>query len=341
MQPKIGIALGAGGARGLCHLGVLRDLTERGLAPDVVSGSSIGALVGAAYAAGKIRKMESWALGLTRFGFAAMWDLRLGAGGLVEGKALRDIFERLDLPETIEDLDLPFIAVSTDMATGAEVWHRTGKLFDAVRASIAMPGIVSPHWYQDRWHLDGGLVNPIPISAARALGAQLIIAANPNARLDGVIWRSPDAPEPANKGDESATTLLSVLQHPITEAMKALGASSPAPGPRKPGYVEVVTASVEIMIDHIQRGRLAGDPPHVLLNGTLGTISILDFHLASEAIAEGRAMVERQLEFIEAMAGQHRTRQVQKTDDVGAAETVQTGQGAAGEAPSALTRKPG
>ncbi|MEL6519709.1 MAG: patatin-like phospholipase family protein [Pseudomonadota bacterium] len=303
MRRRIGLALGSGGARGLCHIGVLQEMRALGAHPDVIAGTSIGALVGAAYAAGRLESLEEWARGLTRVSFARLWDLNLGTGGLVQGRALERLFADLDLPEKIEDLDVPLVAVATDLATGAERWFQEGSLFDAVRASIALPGVISPHCVDGRWLLDGGLVNPIPVSAARTHHAQCVIAVNPNGRLDRVIWRS--APESAERmesqvaGDGGLSSYFAFLPSQMQSALSSL--SSPVKGPSPPGYLQVLTASIEIMVDHIQRSRLAGDPPHVLLNGTLGEMSIFDFHLAGEAIAEGQAMVHRDSKLIAAL----------------------------------------
>ncbi|MBM7069664.1 patatin-like phospholipase family protein [Actibacterium sp. 188UL27-1] len=302
MRPRIGVALGSGGARGFCHIGVLQALVERRTSPDVIAGASIGALVGAVYAAGKLEELEAWARSLTRVSFARLLDLNLGSGGLVHGRALERLFGDIGLPDRIEDLPLPFVAVATDMVTGAEHWFKEGSLFDAVRASIALPGVISPHFVGGRWLLDGGLVNPIPVSAARMQDAQIIIAVNPNARLDGVIWRS--STEAAQKGDlvegdNSQQGFFAALPEQMQTALLSL--SSPIKGPVPPSYMQVLTASIEIMIDHIQRSRLAGDPPHVQLNGTLGAMSIFDFHMAAGAIAEGHEMVRRNEDFIEAL----------------------------------------
>ena len=302
MRPRIGLALGSGGARGLCHIGVLQELSERHTLPDVVAGSSIGALVGAGYAAGRLDNLDRWARGLTRVTFARLWDLNLGSGGLVQGRALERLFSDLDMPDRIEDLSLPFIAVATVLVTGSERWFREGSLFDAVRASIALPGIVSPHFVDGRWLLDGGLVNPIPVSAVRSQDAQVIIAVNPNARLDGVIWRSPTQPEQRGnliEGDNEPTGFFAVLPDQIKYSLSNL--SFPVKGPAPPSYMQVLTSSIEIMVDHIQRSRLAGDPPHVLLNGTLGAMSIFDFHRAAFAIDEGRNLVRRSGDFIDAL----------------------------------------
>jgi len=149
-RPVIGLALGSGGARGWCHVGVIRALEELGIRPDVVAGTSMGALVGAAYVGGGLDALERWGRALTRRGFMALVDVRLASGGLVEGREIIRLIEALDLPRDIPDLARPFIAVASDLGNGQEIWLRTGAVADAVRASVAMPGIISPWFHQGR-----------------------------------------------------------------------------------------------------------------------------------------------------------------------------------------------
>ncbi len=212
-------------------------------------------------------------------------DLRFSGGGLVEGREIFTLLKRLGLPDRIEDLDLPFAAVATDLGTGREVWLREGRLDLAVRASVAMPGVISPLHHQGQWLLDGGMVNPVPVSLARALGADIIIASHPNARLDGALWRAPT-------GASAPNANLSMLQDRLPEALKGLLTSEAKRGvPRAPGYLEVLSTSIDIMTDHIHRTRMAGEPPQVMLSADLTHLSVLDFHEAAQAIADGRRMV--------------------------------------------------
>lgn len=177
---RVGLALGSGSARGWAHIGVIRALASHGCAPDIVCGASIGAVVGAYYAAGKLDKFEHWARELNRLSILRMADLRVGSGGLLAGDRLKNML-RKDFGRTrIEDLPKPFIAVATDMATGNEIWLQEGDLVDALRASMAMPGILVPEKIGGRLLLDGGLVNPVPVSACRQLGAEVVVAVNLN-----------------------------------------------------------------------------------------------------------------------------------------------------------------
>ncbi|AJE46334.1 patatin-like phospholipase family protein [Celeribacter indicus] len=294
----IGLALGSGGARGLCHIGVLRELEEMGIVPGLVAGCSMGALVGAAWAAGRLDQLEAWMRAVSRRSFSrlALLDLGFSGGGLIQGREILALLEEIGLPERIEDLPVPFAAVATDLETGREVWLREGSLALAVRASVSMPGVIAPLYHQSRWLIDGGMVNPVPVSLARALGAEAIIASNPNARLDGRFWRAPEPPERSDG--------LSGFQAYLPEAARALFAPPPETGkPQGPGYLEVLSASIDIMTDHIRRARLAGEPPQVLLSANLRDMTVFDFQEAERAIVDGRRMVREQAPALRGVAG--------------------------------------
>ncbi|MDQ2095241.1 patatin-like phospholipase family protein [Rhodalgimonas zhirmunskyi] len=287
---KLGIALGSGGARGWCHIGVLKELDAMGVRPALVAGCSMGALVGAAWAGGVLDRLEDWARALTRQRFVSYADVRFGSGGVVKGRAIAEILTSLGLPDRIEDLALPFVAVATDLETGREVWLQEGSLADAVRASISIPGVFAPHYLDGRWLLDGGLINPVPTSASRALGADATIAVNPNARRGGQIWHAP-APEEGFLSKLGSPELLAQLPIPLRELVQGVGAGRSA-GPSAPAYLDVMSASIDIMTDFVRQHRQASDPPHLLLDADLmDRILVLELYRAAEAIEEGHRMV--------------------------------------------------
>ena len=174
-KPRIGLALGSGSARGWAHFGVIRALEESGIRPDIVCGTSIGALVGAAYAAGELDRFERWVLGLGVKEVVGLMDLSL-TPGLLRGERLMAFLRQSWPDRPIEQLRLPFAAVATELHNGAEIWLRTGSTLDAVRTSIAMPGLFAPVHSDGMLLVDGGLVNPVPVSVARAMGADIVIA---------------------------------------------------------------------------------------------------------------------------------------------------------------------
>lgn len=256
--PRVGLALGSGSARGWAHIGVIRALEQAGVRPDLVSGTSIGALVGAAYAAGELDRLEQWALGLRISEVISFLDVSLRRGP-VKGERMMTFFRRNFRDRPIEELTLPFAAVATSLENGAEVWFRHGSTLAAVRASIALPGLLPPVQHEGSVLVDGGLVNPVPVSLARAMGADLVIAVDLNSDIAGRHLR-------ARPRRDDATM----------------------PSPRV-----VLASAINLMQVRITRSRLAGDPPDLLVAPRLAHFGVLDYHLAKEAIDEGKRAVER------------------------------------------------
>jgi len=286
-KTRIGLALGGGAARGWAHIGVLRELERLGIVPDIVCGTSAGALVGAIYLCGGLDWFEEWLRGLGRREIVRRLDVTLlGGGGLVEGKRLME-FLRAELgdPE-IEALPRPFAAVAADLGTGRETWLREGPVFSAVRASIALPGLFTPVQWDGRWLVDGGLVNPVPVSACRALGAEVVIAVNVNSdaleRHQPPHRRSRSESLPPAEDAHFLDRLAAEVRSRAGEIAAQFFGHEGAPG-----LLDVVAAAVNIMQERITRSRMAGDPPDVLLEPRLGHLGLLEFDRAEEAIEEG------------------------------------------------------
>ena len=296
--PRIGLALGSGSARGWAHIGVIHALKEYGIKPDVVTGASVGALVAAAYASGQLDVLETWVRQLTRTDVWRLLDTTFRGGGMMRGNRLmRAIGEQIkDLP--IEELPVPFAAVAADLETGQEVWLRQGPMLSAVRASSGFPGMFTPMWHQDRWLIDGGVVNPVPVSLCRALGADFVIAVNLNTQLSKHpkyqrrltrAKNSENAPKPEDGQEDGSWTSLDHWSHLVgglTEVLKSGNAE-------EPGMFDVMTTSINLMQDLITRSRMVGDPPSVHISPFLGDFHLMDFHRADEAIAAGRRSVQR------------------------------------------------
>ena len=293
-HPKIGLALGGGVARGFAHIGVLRALEKHGIVPDIVVGTSIGAVVGAAYLAGKLDVMEAWARSLNRFRIMSYLDFHVNSGGLINGNRLVDTLEEHLGGLTIEDLDRPFIAVATDLATGHEVWLRQGALVEALRASFSLPGIFAPVMCDHRWLIDGALVNPVPVSACLAMGAQMTIAVNLNADIIGAA-RKPGAKIQTVAGfdllDQEHETAKKARRTPFLRRFFHRE-------PDHPSMFGVMFSSLNILQDRIARSRLAGEPPDVAIEPRIGHIGLAEFDRAVEMIDAGTAAVERRLEQI-------------------------------------------
>lgn len=279
MMNRLGLSLGSGGARGWCHIGALKEMDALGIEPDVVAGCSMGALVGAAWASGRLSALEDWARSLTQARMLSYVDLRFEHGGLLRGATVREMLADIDLPDRIEDLEKPFIAVATDMATGREIWIQRGSLFDAIRASISIPGVFSPYHVDGKWLLDGGLVNPVPNSACRALEADRTISINPNAKF-GRLW------EPRDSFYEKlgSTGWVERLPDPVRELLRPKG----EPGPNS---LDVVSASIDIMTEFVRQTRSASDPATIALEADLSDMSVLELFRADKAIAEGERIV--------------------------------------------------
>jgi NTE family protein len=177
-RPKIGIALGAGVARGWTHIGVLKALSRAGIEADIIAGTSIGALVGGCLAAGKLEPLEEFARALTRRRMIGLLDLRFRSSGLIGDSKLVELMREHLTDIRIEDMKRTFVGVATELTTGHELWLHKGSLINSIRASYALPGVFSPVAIDGRWLIDGALVNPVPVSVARALGARVLIAVN-------------------------------------------------------------------------------------------------------------------------------------------------------------------
>src|SRR5882724_6996550 len=301
-RPVIGLALGGGAARGLAHIGTIRTLVAHGIMPNVVVGTSIGAVVGGAYASGHLNKLEEWARGLQPRNIFGYLDIRLNGSGLIGGAKLAAELEARMGQSLIEDLPVKFATVATEVRTGHEIWLTHGRMVDAMRASYALPGIFSPVLIGDRWLVDGALVNPVPVSAARAMGAEIVIAANLSSDVfthsttiyshgpsaDGSMSVEPVAePAPPKRG------LGKFFSAERTMKREFFG------GGGRPGISTVMVDAFNIMQDRITRARLAGDPPDLLITPRVGQIGWFDFHRADDLIAHGVRAAERAIESIQ------------------------------------------
>lgn len=282
--PRIGLALGSGVARGWAHIGVLRGLERAGIKPDIVCGTSIGALIGGVYLGGGLDAFEEWARQLNKMRLSRLFDFHFGSGGLIAGRRILDIFDR-DLRERrIEDLPARFACVATEFATGHEVWLQDGKLLDAVRASYALPGLFPPVKIDGRWLFDGALVNPVPVSVCRALGARIVIAVNLNAdAFDADNAEVEDAGEAARQAIGSTTVSL-----PGAALVRDLFSRDSD----TPSMFSVMSSSLNIVQDRLTRSRLAGDPPDIAVSPKLGDIGLMQFDRAAECIAAGERAIE-------------------------------------------------
>jgi NTE family protein len=292
-KPRIGLALGAGSARGWAHIGAIRALEERGVKPDLVCGTSIGALVGAFYASGELDRLENWVTGLAWTTVVRLMDLSW-RGGLIRGTRLFTLFRTIFEDRDIAALPVPFGAVATELASGREIWLREGKVLDAVRASCAMPGLFTPVVRGGAVLVDGGLVNPVPVTMCRALGADLVIAIDLSW---GKLGPYRDRGRDREVAPREVPGWLDRLRPGwVQSKVKREEATVPS-------IFNVFMTSLDIVEMRVARSRLAGDPADVLLTPLLPDFATMDFHRAKEAIQEGRAAVERMSPLIEQVLG--------------------------------------
>jgi len=303
-RPVIGLALGGGAARGLAHIGIVRTLIAHGIVPNVVVGTSIGAVVGGAYATGQLDTLEEWARRLQPRKILGYLDIRLNGSGLIGGDKLAAQLEAAIGPTLIENLPVKFATVATEVRTGHEIWLTHGRMVDAMRASYALPGIFSPVLVGDRWLVDGALVNPVPVSAARAFGAEIVIAAN----LSSDIFAH--STTIYSHGPAAEVTVAVVPETTIEPAAPKRGFGRLFSAERtmkreffgngtRPGISSVMVDAFNIMQDRITRARLAGDPPDLLISPRVGEIGWFDFHRADELIAHGTRAAERAIDSIQ------------------------------------------
>jgi len=287
---RLGLALGAGSSRGWAHIGVIRALEERGIKPDLVCGTSIGALVGAAYAGGELDRLEKWVTGLAWTNVVRLMDLTW-RGGLIRGTRLFTLFRTILEDRDISELPITYGAIATELHSGRELWLRQGKVLEAVRASCAMPGIFTPVIRDGVVLVDGGLVNPVPVSMCRALGAELVVAVDLSWGKLGPYRRSKER-EVAPR--EVPGWLDRLRPSWVQSKVKRDDPSILKPDePSIPSIFDVFMTSLDIVEMRVARSRLAGEPADVLVTPLLPDFATMDFHRAKEAIEEGRAAVER------------------------------------------------
>lgn len=298
-RPKIGLALGSGSARGWCHIGIIEALGEKGITPDIVCGCSVGAMVGAAYVADRMSPLKDWVLALKWREIAGSVSVGNSRGGLIDGDVFKNLMVKLNIDAPIESYVRPFASIATDFATGREIWLNDGPVHEAVRASMALPGVFSPASHGEGWLLDGGLVNPVPVSACRSLGADFVIAVNLNDNLVDGRLKTSGAGDGQNGHQVTQSPILEGLfqkmPSSIQQRIPKIKPHLQTPKPAAPGYFEVLESSINIMQEQITQIRLSVEPPDFMLAPRVGHMGLFEFQRAQEAIAEGRTCVEQAL----------------------------------------------
>ena len=318
MALKVGLALGSGASRGWAHIGVIRALEKYGIEPDIVCGCSVGAVVGAAYAASSLDGFEKWIRTLTRMELAKYAEISFRSG-LINKQRLNDGFLKYICAEgtNIQSLDKSFGAVATDLQSGREVWFTKGDCLTSIWSSMSLPGLFPPVKFEDKWLVDGGLVNPVPVSMCRSLGADVVIAVDLNGDIVGKHSRAraqqakPKSKElPPKEGVEANDAVLSTdifgsLKNTILDYSSSIFPDQEiTEEPESPGFFDTISGSINIMQDRITRSRMAGDPPDVLLSPRLAHVSLMEFYRADEVIQIGYDVTLKHLEQIKIAIGE-------------------------------------
>jgi len=289
-QVKIGLALGSGAAKGWAHIGVINALERAGIRIDVVAGCSVGALVGAAYATQRLPLMERWVRSFSYWQVIRLMDFSWQRGGLLRGERVFSHVRELIGENNIEQCGLPFGAVATNLSTGRELWLTEGDLHQAVRASCSMPGLLAPVSWNGYWLVDGAVVNPVPISLTRALGADVVIAVD--LQHDAHLMQQ-DLLSVTPESDEETQPQPDSWSGRLRQRISGLKLRRVN---HTPGAMEIMSTSIQVLENRLKRNRMAGDPPDVLLQPFCPQISTLDFHRAEEAIEAGRLSVEKKMD---------------------------------------------
>lgn len=300
-RAPLGLALGGGVARGWAHIGAIRALIEAGIKPDIVAGTSIGAVVGAAYLAGKLDILEDWALSLNRRKIMGYMDVRWGGSGLMRGERLARVLRYYFGEMKIEDLDRKFAAVTCDLRTGYEVWLQNGPIIPAIRASYALPGAFEPIQVDGRFMIDGALVNPVPVSTCRALGAHMVIAISLNGDAFGPIGTSHEISfeDEEEEGSVDALELASQSLNKLRpDRLLLQSMMGDVKSGKSPKMGSVMMGTLNIVMDRLSRSRLAGDPPDVFVAPRIGHIGMMEFTRAEELIERGYRAMQHEIPLI-------------------------------------------
>lgn len=289
---KIGLALGAGAAKGWAHIGVINALRKLGIEAEIVAGCSVGALVGAAFASHRLPMMEHWVRSFSYWDVIKLMDLSWQRGGLLRGERVFNAVGQLLKIDDFADCSLKFGAVTTNLSTGRELWMTKGDIHQAIRASCSMPGLLAPVWYEGYWLVDGALVNPVPISLTRAMGADIVIAVDlqHDAHLMQQDLFSVHSDHIEENNGEAGNWRERLRERINRMTLKKTNFT--------PTAMEIMSTSIQMLENRVKRTRMASDPPDVLIQPYCPQISTLDFHRASEAIEAGRLAVEKQLDIL-------------------------------------------
>jgi len=294
-KKEVALVLSSGGARGMAHIGVINALEKHGYKITSISGTSMGALVGGIYAAGKLDVLENWFKQLDKRQVLRLVDITISTSGLVKGEKVIHEMEEMIPDRNIEDLEIPFTAVATDILNEEEIVFESGKLYDAIRASISIPTVLTPHKVDGRQLVDGGVVNPIPSNRVKRKKRDLLIVSDVNARIDQempvVTKKAEDENDttPDKKEDSVAWRTLNAIHERLSKVI-------PSSNKDKIGMFNLVNRSTSLMLHVISENTLEKYPPDVLVNVDRNSFGTFDFYKAGDIIKAGEKACEKALE---------------------------------------------
>lgn len=283
-KSAIALALGTGGARGLAHIGAIEAVEAAGYRIVAVSGSSMGALIGGIYAAGKLDVYRDWVCALQKMDVLKLVDWTLSGAGLIKGERIIGVLRELIGDVEIEELPIPFTAVATDLDREREVWLSRGSLFEAIRASIAIPTIFRPHPIRGHRLVDGGLMNPLPVTPLLQSPSDYKVAVNVNGPPETLAATRAPVEEAASSGLRSRVAAF---------VKRTIG--NHAENGHEPGWIDTLTQSLELMQENLSSFRLAADRPDLVIEVPRNASAVYEFYRASELIDLGRERAERAL----------------------------------------------
>jgi len=286
------LVLGSGGARGLAHIGVIRALEKAGIEIRTIAGSSMGALVGGIHAAGRLQAYEDWVCTLEQSDVLALVDWTFSGGGLIRGRKIIDKLAELIGRYDIEKLDIDFTAVAVDLDRGREVWLDRGPLFDAIRASIAIPGVFTPHEYRGRTFIDGGILNPVPIAPTLRAVDDLVVVVDVNGPEvePPPLQRQPEEPEDQDNGMlAKVREFMNGWRDDEREKEKAKDKST------RPGLMAVMMSALDIMEAAMARHHMALFHSDIMISIPKNTCFVHEFHRAADIIALGEELATEAL----------------------------------------------
>ncbi len=303
MNKKLGIALGSGSARGWAHIGVLNVLADEGIQVDCISGTSIGAVVGAVYSIGDMSAFEKFTRSIDWRGIASLIDVTFPGSGLIPGKRLFRMLSEYYKDIRIEDLPIPYCAIAADVRTGEEIRFTSGKLMDAVRASVSIPGVLTPYKYEGRILVDGGIVNPVPVNAAREMGAEIVIAVDlNNCKIRSEVIK--DLSDNGAKGrtpkevdEEREKRIFDMFEEKYREFTGSLKTKFDNLRTKEPSLniLEIIDNTINIMQHSITENQFKASNPDIIIEPQLGDFRLFDFDRADEAIKEGYKLTRQKI----------------------------------------------